>query len=109
MARIAFRAYHNADLREAMALRSYCFRYANGRLCNLAPTNKLLERSPFFNGMKTGYTEAAGHCLVSSASEGGRHVICVVLGERHREDIWNDSFRMLNWGLYQMKKQPAGN
>jgi len=96
MARIAFQAYHNADLREAMALRSYCFRYANGRLCNLAPTNKLLARSPFFNGMKTGYTEAAGKCLISSYSRGGREFILVQLGS-HAPIVFDDAQRVIAW------------
>jgi len=96
MARIAFRAYHNADLREAMALRSYSFRYANGRLCNLAPTNKLLARSPFFNGMKTGYTEAAGKCLISSYSRGGREFILVQLGS-HAPVVFDDAQRVIAW------------
>ena len=46
---------------------------------------------------KTGYTEAAGHCLISSASFNGREVIVVVLGDS--KQVWNDSYRLLNWGL----------
>ena len=96
MARIAFRAYRNPDLREAMALRSYCFHYANGRLCFLDPTNKLLQRSPYFNGMKTGYTESAGKCLISSYSRGGRELIFVQLGS-HSPAVFNDAERMMLW------------
>ncbi|MEI6377960.1 MAG: D-alanyl-D-alanine carboxypeptidase, partial [bacterium] len=96
MARIAFRAYRNPDLREAMALRSYCFHYANGRLCFLDPTNKLLQRSPYFNGMKTGYTESAGKCLICSYSKGGRDLILVQLGS-HAPMIFDDAQRIVNW------------
>ena len=96
MARIAFRAYRNPDLREAMALRSYCFHYANGKLCFLEPTNRLLLRSPFFNGMKTGYTESAGKCLISSYSRGGRELILVQLGS-HAPVIFDDAERMMTW------------
>lgn len=96
MARVAFRAYRNPDLREAMALRSYCFHYANGRLCFLDPTNKLLQRSPYFNGMKTGYTESAGKCLISSYSRGGRDLIFVQLGS-HSPAVFNDAERMVLW------------
>ena len=96
MARIAFRAYRNPDLREAMALRSYCFHYGSGRLCFLDPTNKLLQRSPYFNGMKTGYTESAGKCLISSYSKGGRDLILVQLGS-HAPMIFNDAQRMIQW------------
>lgn len=96
MARIAFRAYRNPDLREAMAMRSYCFHYANGKLCFLEPTNRLLLRSPFFNGMKTGYTESAGKCLISSYSKGGRELILVQLGS-HAPRIFDDAQRMVAW------------
>ena len=96
MARIAFRAYHNPDLREAMALRSYCFHYANGKLCILEPTNKLLGISPFFNGMKTGYTEAAGKCLISSYSRDGRELILVQLGS-HAPLVFEDAQRVIGW------------
>jgi len=96
MARIAFRAYRNPDLREAMALRSYCFHYANGRLCFLDPTNKLLLRSPWFNGMKTGFTESAGKCLISSYRRGGRELILVQLGS-HAPRIFDDAQKMMSW------------
>jgi D-alanyl-D-alanine carboxypeptidase (penicillin-binding protein 5/6) len=96
MARVAFRAYRNPDLREAMAMRSYCFHYANGKLCFLDPTNRLLLRSPFFNGMKTGYTESAGKCLISSYSKGGRELILVQLGS-HAPRIFDDAQRMVAW------------
>ena len=96
MARIAFRAYRNPDLRDAVALRSYCFRYANGRLCNLEPTNKLLLRDPYCNGMKTGFTESAGKCLITSYSKGGRDYILVQLGSRARY-IFDDAERMMQW------------
>jgi len=96
MARIAFRAYRNPDLREAMEMRAYCFRYASGRFCLLEPTNKLLLRSPFFNGMKTGYTETAGKCLISSYRRGGRELILVQLGS-HARFVFDDAQRMMDW------------
>ena len=96
MARIAFRAYRNPDLRDAVALRVYCFHYANGRICFLEPTDKLLLRSPYFNGMKTGYTEAAGKCLITSYSRGGRDLILVQLGS-HARFIFDDAQRMIQW------------
>ena len=96
MARIAFRAYRNPDLRDAMALRSYCFRYASGRLCNLDPTNRLLLRDPHCNGMKTGFTESAGKCLITSYSKGGRDFILVQLGSRARY-IFDDAERLMQW------------
>ena len=109
MARLALHAYRNRVVRSIVSTRAITWRTPAGKSLVYENTNKLLKNLGSCNGMKTGYTEASGHCLISSASEGGRQVICVVLGERHRQDIWNDSFRMLNWGLYQMKTQPAAN
>ena len=48
--------------------------------------------------MKTGYTFAAGRCLISSASLGGREVILVQLGSR-TSFIFDDAERVMRWGL----------
>src|SRR5690606_31752979 len=72
MARIAYYAYKNPVLRYYMDMPSHQFSLANGKTRKLEATNKLLKRSPIYNGMKTGYTHAAGRCLVTSASAGGR-------------------------------------
>jgi D-alanyl-D-alanine carboxypeptidase (penicillin-binding protein 5/6) len=46
--------------------------------------------------MKTGYTNAAGHCLISSAYYRGRHLISLIFDDK---EVWDDSYKMLNWGL----------
>lgn len=107
MARLALHAYRNRVLRGLMATRVTSWRTPAGRTITYENTNKLMKYFGLCNGMKTGYTEAAGHCLVSSAADGGKHLVCVVLGERKREDIWNDSYRLLSWGFHQLKSQPA--
>ncbi|HEY5768873.1 MAG TPA: serine hydrolase [Terrimicrobium sp.] len=106
MARIAFRAYREPFLRRLMASRYYTFVYANGRRKILENTNKLLKRSSMFNGMKTGYTNAAGRCLVSSASMGGREVILVQFGSK-TQYIFDDAERMMRWGLRQERIFPS--
>ena len=107
MARLALFAYRNRVLRGIVNQPTLAWRSANGKAMAFENTNKLLKYLGLCNGMKTGYTEAAGHCLVSSATENGRHVVAVVLGDRRRDSIWVDSYRLLGWGLYQMKLQPA--
>ena len=42
--------------------------------------NALLSRDPSVDGLKTGYTESAGYCLVTSAQRDGMRLIAVVLG-----------------------------
>jgi D-alanyl-D-alanine carboxypeptidase (penicillin-binding protein 5/6) len=107
MARLAMHVYRNRVLRGIMATRNLAWRTPSGKVTSYENTNKLLKYFGLSNGMKTGYTEAAGHCLVSSASEDGKHLICVVLGERKRDDIWNDSYKLLSWGFSQMKAPAA--
>lgn len=96
IARIAFQAYRDPVLRRMMQQRVVYFRHNTGRVTRLEATNKLLERSSAFNGMKTGYTDAAGRCLVSSGRLGGREVILVQLRSRTKY-IFDDAQRMMAW------------
>lgn len=98
MARIAMAAYRNGVIRDAVRMKYYSFRYATGRSVTLENTNKLLGSMPECNGMKTGYTNAAGRCLISTATRGGRAVILVQLGTKTKF-IWNDGRTLMNWGL----------
>jgi D-alanyl-D-alanine carboxypeptidase (penicillin-binding protein 5/6) len=64
--------------------------------------NLLLRRDPTVDGMKTGYTDAAGYCLVASANRdfpnGKRRLLSVVLGTDSREARASESQKLLNWG-----------
>ncbi|MCE9609198.1 MAG: D-alanyl-D-alanine carboxypeptidase [Chthoniobacter sp.] len=97
MAKVAMLAYRNRTLREMVCQKAMLWRYNDGRTRVFETTNKVLKAYPFCNGMKTGYTEAAGRCLISSASRGGRHIIVVALGDDR--NITTDSYRLLAWGL----------
>ncbi len=96
IARIAFHAYREPELRRMMQTRIFYFRHNNGRVTRLEATNKLLGRSAAYNGMKTGFTNAAGRCLVSSGRLNGREVILVQLGSRTKH-IFDDAERMMAW------------
>src|SRR5258705_1954606 len=82
LAVIARAAYANPTIRSIVCLPQLVFRYANGRTRELENTNKVLKRLPYCNGMKTGYTEAAGHCPIASGTIPGRDVNVVPLGDR---------------------------
>src|SRR6266576_1614082 len=97
---IARTAYANATIRSIVCLPQLVFRYANGRTRELENTNKVLKRLPYCNGMKTGYTEAAGHCLICSGARPGRDVIVVVLGDS-KAGVWRDASALLSWGLWR--------
>jgi D-alanyl-D-alanine carboxypeptidase (penicillin-binding protein 5/6) len=98
---IARAAYANPTIRSIVCLPQLVFRYANGRTRELENTNKILKRLPYCNGMKTGYTEAAGHCLIVSGKIPGRDVIVVVLGDS-KAGVWQDASALLSWGLRRM-------
>lgn len=98
MARIARAAYANRTIRSIVSIKMLDFRYANGQVRTFKNTNRVLREVPWCNGMKTGYTAAAGRCLIASGSLNGREVISVVLGDTS-ESIWKDSYSLLAWGL----------
>jgi serine-type D-Ala-D-Ala carboxypeptidase (penicillin-binding protein 5/6) len=59
--------------------------------------NRLLFRYAGANGMKTGYTDVSGPCLVASATRRGRTLIAVVL--HAKRDEFTVAERMLDWGF----------
>lgn len=66
-------------------------------------TNKLLDpASPYFfegaNGIKTGFTDEAGYCLVSSAKRKDTELLAIVF-DSSKEEIWKDSIHLLNKGF----------
>src|SRR5467141_856744 len=95
---IARVAYANPTIRSIVCLPQLVFRFANGRTRELENTNKLLRRLPYCNGMKTGYTDAAGKCLIASGTRPGKDVIVVVLGDSSSR-VWRDASALLSWGL----------
>ncbi|MEJ5126448.1 D-alanyl-D-alanine carboxypeptidase family protein [Comamonas sp. MYb21] len=65
--------------------------------------NTLLFRDPTVDGLKTGHTNAAGYCLVSTAKRqvpnaGERRLISILLGAASDKDRANESQKLLNWG-----------
>lgn len=75
--------------------------------------NALLARDPSVDGLKTGFTESAGYCLVATAHKpapnfgddgfpkGERRLISVVLGTASHEARAQESQKLLNWGYAQ--------
>ncbi len=72
------------------------FRYNNITQPN---RNRLLWLDPSVDGMKTGYTEAAGYCLVSSARRDGRRVLAVLIGSSSESARAQESLKLLNWAF----------
>src|SRR6059058_2343225 len=79
---------------------------------NIAQPNRnlLLRRDPTVDGMKTGYTEAAGYCLMATAQRdfpnlgpggngnGKRRLLAVVMNTTSMEARANEAQKLLNWG-----------
>lgn len=60
--------------------------------------NRLLYIDPTVDGVKTGHTEAAGYCLISSALRDKRRLLSVVLGTVSDSARASESQKLLNWG-----------
>lgn len=76
--------------------------------------NRLLWIDPSVDGLKTGHSNAAGYCLMTTAQRNGQRLITVVLGTANDNVRTEESLKLLNWGyqafdnlrLYR-KDQPA--
>jgi D-alanyl-D-alanine carboxypeptidase (penicillin-binding protein 5/6) len=72
------------------------YRYNNVTQAN---RNRLLWTDPTVDGMKTGYTENAGYCLIASARRGERRLLSVVLGAASEAARAAESQKLLNYGF----------
>ncbi len=70
--------------------------HINGKEIEIKNTNDLLPYD-YIGGVKTGYTENAGFCVVLYSDKNDLELITVVLGCSSVEDRKNDSVRLLNW------------
>ena len=60
--------------------------------------NRLLWRDEIFDGVKTGYTQSAGYCLVGSAIRGDMRLVAVVLGSED-DKRFNDVSLLMTYGF----------
>jgi D-alanyl-D-alanine carboxypeptidase (penicillin-binding protein 5/6) len=61
--------------------------------------NGLLEKDPTVDGLKTGHTDSAGYCLVTSALRDGMRLVSVVMGSASMKARENASTALLNYGF----------
>ncbi|SHE39160.1 penicillin-binding protein 6. Serine peptidase. MEROPS family S11 [Lampropedia hyalina DSM 16112] len=79
------------------------YRYPGTPEANGNNRNLLLFRDPSVDGLKTGYTKAAGFCLVSTSQRevpnvGQRRLLAIVLGADSENSRATESQKLLNWG-----------
>lgn len=70
----------------------------------LKNTNKLLTMYEGVVGVKTGFTDEAGRCLVSFCERDGVSLLCVTL---HAKDDWNDHMKLYDYGFAHVVSQPV--
>ncbi len=86
MALLTAYAVKNSDFAEIFAMSSYEVTI-NGEKQMIYNHNRLLQELEGCTGGKTGFTDKAGRCLVSTAQRNGNTLVCVTLGA---PDDWND-------------------
>ncbi|GMG86456.1 D-alanyl-D-alanine carboxypeptidase family protein [Biformimicrobium ophioploci] len=77
----------------------YSEKYFNFNGINQPNRNRLLWRDNSVDGIKTGHTEEAGYCLVSSAVKRGMRLIAVVTGTKSDEKRASESQKLLTYGF----------
>lgn len=102
MAAIALAAMNHEAFREIVGEPVH-YREGAGEAAAFHNRNKLIQSDNewYFqgaNGIKTGYTEKAGYCLIGSAVQNDKELISVVLHSTEL-GVWSDSIRLLNYGF----------
>ena len=73
--------------------------YINGNPKNLTNTNELLGNLNGVYGVKTGFTNGANRCLVTSTKRGDMDIICVVLGADTKKYRTQDSIKLIEYAF----------
>ena len=76
-----------------------CDIHINGEVKTLSNTNELLGNLNGVDGVKTGFTNGAGRCLVTSTTRNGHRIICVVLGADTKKIRTTDSVRLIEYAF----------
>lgn len=106
MALIASYAMKNPEFRHIVSLKDYDVKYMDGHTQYVTTTNRFLK-SGFkgANGIKTGFTNAAGDCLAASATRGKKTLIAVFYND---DDRWTDAPAWLEYGFSYYSGEELG-
>lgn len=103
MAVLAAEALKNDLFREICSSQTMKLEYGNPPYTRwLKNTNKLLSMYDGTYGVKTGFTDEAGRCLVSACEREGKRLICVTL---NAPDDWNDHMKLYDNCFKKVKTQ----
>lgn len=94
-------ALENEDFAELTAQKSATIKFIepSSRQTTYTNHNRLLSLYDYCIGGKTGYTMAAGRCLVTAAKKDGLTLVCVTLNDKND---WNDHIDLYNYGFEQL-------
>lgn len=106
LAKISKEAMNNNTFRSIVKQPSTSFKSEKGSkeaIFSFKNTNLLIQKnSPYYlaeaTGLKTGFTDQAGYCLIASASKGSKSYISIIMGSTE-DEVWKDSRSLLEYGL----------
>lgn len=112
MALIAAYALEKETFREMIAqLEISVTDLAGEHVCNVTNANRFLREYPGALGVKTGYTNKAGHCFVGAAEQEGVLLISTVLGSGWgtggKEKKWTDTKALMEYGFENFHSHEA--
>ena len=105
MARIAVYCMKNPVFREIVNTRrtSIHWIYPKEKWSELNNTNELLNKYKGANGIKTGWTRAAGGCLAAGAKRGEVELIAIVMHSTDQDTRFDDAANLLNYGFERVR------
>ncbi len=95
---LAKEAFSHKEIREVVQKKEYSFKTLNGKNKKVYNTNFLIKNPPqkaTIIGGKTGYTKAAGYCLVTEFEEKNHKFISVFLGEPNYYDRFKETRHLI--------------
>ena len=98
LASLSLVALSNPEFARIVASPSVSVRLADGSVKKYENSNVLLKNYEGASGIKTGWTDDAGYCLVASADREGIGFVAVVLGAESEKDRFSQARTLLDWG-----------
>jgi D-alanyl-D-alanine carboxypeptidase (penicillin-binding protein 5/6) len=101
MALITAKAYQYPEFRRIVATKEYDVQFLNRPPLHVENIDRMLRIYPGANGVKTGFTNAAGDCLVAGAKRDGVQLIAVLYNDDYR---WEDAKALLDYGFAKLNE-----
>lgn len=109
MARIAVYCMKNPDFRKIVATDHSSIRWIKpkDKWAELKNTNNLLGKYKGANGIKTGWTSAAGGCLSASAKRGELELIAIIMRSTNQDTRFEDATALFNYSFERVRMVKA--